>query len=255
MNYSEFFGICRSLSSKIKSQDYDYLLDSNVRYYETFKIISSYINKGAKILSIGAGCAYIEAILASKFDCTVTVVDFPKTIELNFDYYKSLNIKSYGVDITNLDLSGFGNDFDFVICLEVIEHLNIPFTKLLEKVTATVIHKGKIIVSTPNLGSLWHLRNLILMRPILANTELTFSQSCYENEGIHRREYMPSEIDVSFRKCGYKTLLTKFVMNRKLKTKLDFIQFPFYLVKRLRPTFIMVAEKQSSVNQSQMTTH
>jgi 2-polyprenyl-3-methyl-5-hydroxy-6-metoxy-1,4-benzoquinol methylase len=246
MKYSEFFDICRSLSSKIKSQDYDYLLDSNLRYYETFKIISSYIDKGAKVLSIGAGCAYIEAVLASKFDCTVTVVDFPKTIELNFDYYKSLNIKGFGTDITNLNLSDFGNNFDFVICLEVIEHLNFPFTKLLEKVTPTVTNKGKIIVSTPNLGSLWHLRNLFFMRPILADAELTFSQSCYENEGIHRREYMPCEIDASFRKCGYKTVLTKFIMNRKLKTRLDIIQFPFYLVKRLRPTFIMLAEKVAS---------
>jgi 2-polyprenyl-3-methyl-5-hydroxy-6-metoxy-1,4-benzoquinol methylase len=246
MRYSEFFDICRSLSSKIKSQDYDYLLDSNVRYYETFKIISSYIDKGAKVLSIGAGCAYIEAILASKFDCDITIVDFPKTIELNFDYYNSLNIKSYGTDITNLDLSRIGNEFDFVICLEVIEHLNVPFTKLLADVTATVKNNGKIIVSTPNLGSLWHLRNLFFMRPILADAELTFSESCYENEGVHRREYMPSEINASFRKCGYKTLLTKFVMNRKLKTKMDIIQFPFYLVKRLRPTFIMIAEKVTS---------
>jgi 2-polyprenyl-3-methyl-5-hydroxy-6-metoxy-1,4-benzoquinol methylase len=244
MKYSEFFAECKQLSMKIKSQDYDYLLDSNIRFYETYKIIASLINNGSKVLSIGAGCAYVEAIIAKEFNCKVTVTDFPETLELNRDYYNSLDFRSIGNDITNINIPVSNEIFDFVICLEVIEHLNVPFVKILERISPAISKKGKIIISTPNLGSLWHLRNLFFMRPILADAELTFSKSCYENEGVHRREYMPSEISSAFEKYGYKVLLTKFVLNRKLKTKLDVIQFPFYLINRLRPTFIMVAEKK-----------
>lgn len=107
--------------------------------------------------------------------------------------------------------------------------------------SACVRPTGHLVVSTPNLGSVSSLLRLLFMRPLLPFPELTFGPVSYENEGVHRREYMPSEISAALTGAGLRPETVVFTTNHRPRRMKEMAYLPAQLIPRLRPTMIVDA--------------
>ena len=106
-------------------------------------------------------------------------------------FYSAMGFHELPADLEQIDdYSGLGQ-FDLVIASEIIEHLPSPPAREISRWTQAVAAGGRLVVTTPNLGSISHIFRLLWMKPLLPPAEETFGPVGMENEGVHRREYMP----------------------------------------------------------------
>jgi glycosyltransferase involved in cell wall biosynthesis len=102
---------------------------------------------GAKVLDLGCAGGYMSAILERERGCQATGVDkFPlgENVKLSRFIEHDLNDGIPDVNIA---------DYDYVLLLDVIEHLNVPevfFDRLRDAMKYCT--KTKLIISTPNIG-------------------------------------------------------------------------------------------------------
>jgi 2-polyprenyl-3-methyl-5-hydroxy-6-metoxy-1,4-benzoquinol methylase len=241
MNFAEFTKFCHGLSDTIKSQDSDYLKLNIIRFYNSYKQCKKYINENTKMLSIGAGCAYVESALKMECKCDVTVIDFKECIELNKKYYESLQFNFFSLDLNDIANAKIPRAYDVVLCFEIIEHLQVAPSILFNILKRAMNLNGRIIISTPNLGSLSHIRNLLLMRPILPPPEESLAASSYQNEGAHRREYLPVEIRCAMSMNSISVEDERFIFNHNPCNMHELIEYPIqFLISRFKPIILLV---------------
>ncbi len=210
MTYSDFL--------KRITEDKNYLNEPSLaynryharRFYKTYKTCAQNLKRGDKVLSIGAGGAPIEKILAEDIGVEITVVDFPDLINYFEPYYNFLGFKMLGADLTKNDIIWPEAYFDMLLASEVIEHIPKSPYQQLSTFHNSIKKNGKIIITTPNLGSILHIGRLLMMKTINPDPDKFFSEVGFDNQEVHRREYMPSELITDFGKLSYKHLLTQF---------------------------------------------
>lgn len=110
-------------------------------------------NKKGKLLDAGAGKGELSTKLK---DLGFEVYACDK----NPTQFKAEGIKCKFVDL-NKNLPYPGNSFDYVICIEVIEHLENPWNLIRELHRITKKNKT-LILSTPNLQN-WYSRLYFLL--------------------------------------------------------------------------------------------
>ena len=82
------------------------------------------------------------------------------------------------------------------------------------------------------------------MKPLLAEPENTFAEVTSDNAGLHRREYMPSEIVRAMNMAGLQNCNFDFVLAQScFDGKKAFANFVFSPVHRFRPHMIVSGEK------------
>ncbi|MGL5874478.1 MAG: class I SAM-dependent methyltransferase [Xenococcaceae cyanobacterium] len=249
MNQTQFINTCLKYTSLLGHQDSSYLAQQSWRLFSTRNICKKYLNKGARILSFGAGSAFVEAVLKQELDTSVTVVDFQEAIELNKSYYKSLGFTCFADDLSKEELTWEVEPFDLGISSEIVEHIPEAPSNHFKKLGKYVKKDGYLIVSTPNLGSIWHILRLLRMLPILAEGEKTFSPVSFENEGIHRREYMPAEIIDAMNAAGFAHVKTHFIWYHLPKRLNEWLLYiPQLLIPRFRPGLVIVGKKERENN-------
>src|SRR5258705_1718577 len=102
---------------------------------------------GAKVLDLGCAGGYMSALLERERGCQTTGVDwFPlaSNVKLSRFIQHDLNAGIPAVDIA---------EYDYVLLLDVIEHLNVPeifFDRLRDAMMYCT--ETKLIISTPNIG-------------------------------------------------------------------------------------------------------
>lgn len=101
--------------------------------------------EGKKILDIGCATGYIGATLRSKNNYVVGVDLSKKDI---IKAKKVLN-KAFVFDIENGDISKLGQKYDFIIMIEVMEHLFDPEATI-RRFLPVLKKGGMILLSTPN---------------------------------------------------------------------------------------------------------
>lgn len=94
-----------------------------------------------KMLNVGGGVGQVTEIFK---EIGLDVV--------NVDLHAENSIDSYKVDLNIDDLPFESNKFDFILCQEVIEHLENPW-KLLRDVNRVLKNNGYLILTTPNILS------------------------------------------------------------------------------------------------------
>jgi 2-polyprenyl-3-methyl-5-hydroxy-6-metoxy-1,4-benzoquinol methylase len=238
-----FTGFTRECRRLLQQQEPDwtieYLEAHAVRLYRTYRFCAS-LPETRSLLSIGAGSALIEAVLGQA-GVEISVVDFPAMIQAKELFYSRMHFRTIPADLsTSDDLSVFGQ-FDVVLASEIIEHIPLPPSVQIGRWAKAVGPGGRIVITTPNLGSVSHLSRLLFMRPLLGPAEASFGDVGIENEGVHRREYMPSEIVTAIVDSGLRVEQVEFTANRRPRTAKEWIFQAFYAVPRFRPTMMFAA--------------
>jgi hypothetical protein len=237
-----FVDECRTLLQHQEADwTVDYLEAHALRLYRTYRLCAS-LPATRTLLSIGAGSALIEAVL-SRAGVEVSLIDFPAMIQAKDSFYSRMDFRAIPADLSTTDDFSVYGQFDVVLASEIIEHIPSPPSLQIGGWATALGEVGRIIITTPNLGSISHLSRLLLMRPLLGPPESTFGDVGIENEGVHRREYMPSEIVSAIGASGLRVERVEFTANRRPRSAKEWIFQAFYTVPRFRPTMMFAAAR------------
>lgn len=135
------------------------------------EIIFPLISPGSKVLDLGCWAGRLGEKLIKEKKCEVFGVDInQKAIELA----KKRLTKAFVADLNKekeLQKLFDNQKFDFIVLVEVLEHLVNP-EKLLTEIKKLLNKDGKIIISVPNIAN-WEIR-----------LQLLFGNFDYEQQGI-----------------------------------------------------------------------
>jgi hypothetical protein len=212
-----------------------YLRHQLRRFYDTYRFILRAYGAPRRLASFGAGSAYVEAVLAGRHGTEVVVFDFPSALELHGEIYDRFGFRFVPVDLTQpAEAPPDLGPVDLILCAEIVEHLPVAPSEQLAANFRRLGQDAPVVVTTPNAGSLRQIAKLVFMRPLLPPPELTFGEVCFENEGVHRREYMASEIFAAFEAVGHKGLATAYCWYHLPREPAELALFP---LERLSPRF------------------
>ncbi len=172
--------------------EYKYNFDISVieNPLSVYSIVSKHITPNSKVLDVGCSTGYLGSYLADVKNCTVYGIDIDRKSLLKAEETG----KYIALECVNLDnkedleilQKKFPEDFDYILILDVLEHLKDPsiaFLSLLQHLK----ENGKLIVSIPNINHIDVVFNLINGRfnystlGILDNTHLRFfTKSSFE---------------------------------------------------------------------------
>jgi SAM-dependent methyltransferase len=242
LTYPEFVTRCRQSVLLNDRQGEEFLNYHTVRFHCTYRLCCGLLQRGESLLSVGSGSAYVEAVLASELQARVVAVDFPAAIELHRRLYGANNFTSVAVDLSVDELQLPIEPCDMVLSTEILEHIPEAPARHFRKLLPYLKPNGYLVVTTPNLGSLEQILSLWRMLPIMDPPERTFAPVSFENEGIHRREYMPCEIIDAMSECGLEHLATHFIWyHRRRHAPRRWLES---LIPHLRPAMIILARKR-----------
>lgn len=190
--------------SEIKNLNTSFLWDklnlqdiniNNIRFknpilWHRLKIVNSWIKNASKILDLGFGSGILEMFLSkSKKDISIEGLDISvKSVKLAKSLFPKWKFK-----IGNLKKTFYKNNkFDYVICLEVLEHIspNDVFV-VLKEINRILKSKGFFILSVP------------------LNEDLEFMINNNINYNAHVRIYTPILIKTELLIAGFKILKSK----------------------------------------------
>ena len=165
-------------------------------FASTHSEIINLVKNNSRILDLGCNDGGVGFLLKEKKNCSVVGVDNKK----NSNSFKLDNfiLRDLNLGPPNLDY----NNFDYIIMLDVIEHLIDP-EMFVDRLKGCLIRneKVKIIVSTPNIS-------FIIMRIMLL-----FGTFNYGKRGIldrtHTRLFTFSTLSYLFEQCQYSVELKK----------------------------------------------
>ncbi|MFH1519344.1 MAG: class I SAM-dependent methyltransferase [Candidatus Omnitrophota bacterium] len=121
--------------------------------YQAVKLI----RPNSKVLDVGCSKGYMAKELNKK-GCKVTGVEIDKNA--------ARAAKNYCVDVINADIEKQDelpcpeNSFDYILCLDVLEHLMRPDV-ILNKLKRYLSPNGEIIISIPNIARFEHRLKLL----------------------------------------------------------------------------------------------
>jgi 2-polyprenyl-3-methyl-5-hydroxy-6-metoxy-1,4-benzoquinol methylase len=104
---------------------------------------------GKRVLDAGCGTAYGTAMLAEGGATAVVGVDLAESVLDSVRDQMPETVELRVADLTALDLPD--DSFDLVVCFEVVEHFEDPFT-ILDQLTRVLAPDGVLLVSSPNRG-------------------------------------------------------------------------------------------------------
>jgi SAM-dependent methyltransferase len=202
------------------------------------------LKNGARILSIGAGGAFVEEVVTKRLQAKVFVVDFPAALPFLGRFYDTLFEGAFAADVMAPDWSPPVTDLDAVFWFDNIEHLAADPAILLKKLNPAVKPGGQVFLTTDNFARLRNILKLMCRRPIVAPPELLFAPVNFAHEFVHRREYTAEEIRTVFTRSGFTVVETEFLWQNRSErpSKLLFRSIEL-LLPRYRPHMLVRAVK------------
>lgn len=218
-----------------------YLRSQLVRFYDTYRFILRHYGAPRRMASFGAGSAYVEAVLARLHGVQIVVFDFPDALEQHAALYDLLGFERFALDLSLEAVDApLADHIDLVLCAEVIEHVPTAPSRQFVNNFRRLGARPPLVVTTPNSSSLRHIVKLLFMQPLLPAAEKTFGEVCYENEGFHRREYVPAELKDAFAAVGQKLLALDYSWYHRPLQPAEYVIYPFeVLIGRFRPCMIL----------------
>lgn len=143
--------------------------------YGTHMKVLNLVGKNKRVLEIGCATGQISRRL-SENGCEVVGVEFDEASALVAQRFCKNVIM---LDVCKIDATDYINYFDFILFMDVLEHLDDPWN-VLEKLKVYLKDGGYVVISVPNIAN-WAVRwNLLLgnfeygSRGILDKTHLRF---------------------------------------------------------------------------------
>jgi 2-polyprenyl-3-methyl-5-hydroxy-6-metoxy-1,4-benzoquinol methylase len=246
VNINEFRSFCVKNLEGLEHQRESYLDFNLLRLYSIFRIADSIISGGGikTLLSVGAGSAHVEAMLKNRFNLDVTIVDHKECILKNNENFRRNGFSCIGADITKPIPFGKDGAFDMVLSCDVVEHLLVSPKSHIAAFASRIRPGGRILLSTPNFARLGNTVALFRQRPIMAEPEKYFAEPCYENEGVHRREYVKTEITDALDKNGFVNEKTLFIWNNRVPALKRFILGTLHaFIPSVKPVMVFLGRK------------
>jgi len=151
------------------SPDYQYKAINNKNFIQAnwhrnkWEVLKEVITdcENSSVLDIGTGSGNFEYVFHNRVKNIVGIDYYKKATEFvkQMLYKKGIcNVKIYELPAQDLKKLGTDEKFDFIVIVDVIEHLkNTDTTKLLKDIKPLLKIQGKVIVITPNYKSSWLL--------------------------------------------------------------------------------------------------
>jgi 2-polyprenyl-6-hydroxyphenyl methylase/3-demethylubiquinone-9 3-methyltransferase len=122
-------------------------------FTECLTLLGQYSPTGLKVLDIGCGNGEAADLLKNMFQCQVSCLDYASA------HLEKVKLKGYEAIHCNMDdesslqkvAETYHQQFDAVICLQVIEHIFNP-DAILQMAYAVLKPNGILIVATPNMA-------------------------------------------------------------------------------------------------------
>ena len=184
----------------------NYLNDSLERFLITLELISETKQK-IKLLELGAN-PYFMTLLIKKFrNCEIHAANyFGNAHEDMGNYSDTIFNQKYNerhefkFKYFNVEKNIFpfkNNEFDAVLCCEIIEHLGLDPTHMLYEIHRILKSEGCLIITTPNVSRLTNMSRL------LTGKNIYDPYSGYGVYGRHNREYTLDELLYLLKECNY----------------------------------------------------
>ncbi len=242
MNFQDFYEHCLPLSAGRTRQAREYLDAHATRFHRTYTTCARNLPVGARILSIGAGAAYVESVLTTVLNANVTIVDFPGMLAAQAAQHAAFGFDTIAANILEYEANQDLGRYDLVLSSEVVEHVPEAPSRHFSRFRPFLKAGGTFVVTTPNLANFRNIVRFILQKSVLEAPELSFAPVAFENEGYHRREYMPGEIVTALEANDMKVCDIRYTMNAPARVMRDYLFAPAErVVPRWRVTQIVSA--------------
>ncbi len=158
----------------------------------SWTIIYGSIKGSSKILDIGCSSGYFAKKLSDDKDCIVDGIELDPEDALRAAA-SCRTVVAGNIEDDSLSLSDLDADYDYILFIDVLEHLLDP-SAALKRASALLGKTGKIIVSIPNMAN-----GSVRLQLLQGNFD-------YEKEGLldatHLHYYTADEITKVIRKSG-----------------------------------------------------
>jgi 2-polyprenyl-3-methyl-5-hydroxy-6-metoxy-1,4-benzoquinol methylase len=201
---------------KIFKKDNNEKYESKLNFDSTHSRVIKKIKNQSKILSLGCGNAYVENFLKNNKDCYINGID-----NFSSSGIKSLNEHSIE-DLNNYNFDINLEGYDYVLLLDVIEHLHNPENFMNKLYDAMSLNPDcKLLISTPNVAN------------IFIRFMLFFGKFNYGQRGIldktHTRLFTKKTFVKILEENNFSVLNTEYIP----------IPFPLIIKNKLFVSFIM----------------
>lgn len=168
--------------------DDDYHKVHERRFARTLQVLIEQEPQG-RLLELGCSSVFPLSLkeLVPELEIHVTDFDLSKpqehklTIQSNS---KSAELQAYSVDLEKTSLPCPDESFDYVLCCEVLEHMEVDPMFMLSEVNRVLKPGGILILTTPNVASSWGVTK------VLQGYEPYFYMQYHKDgSGYHRHNY------------------------------------------------------------------
>lgn len=140
---------------------------------------------GKSVLDIGAGIGTVTEYYIKNVNHCVATDLFDNQVEYMNERFKNFNyFHAYNFDIIEKDIKQLGENFDTIICINVLEHIE-NHVLALKKMRSVLCNHGKLILCVPAMQSLY----------------------CYMDKNVgHYRRYDKGKLKELAINCGYNVI-------------------------------------------------
>ena len=212
------------LNSLIPDDGSGYDTTHKRRYARTLEVLLEQGQSGS-LLELGTSSIIPVALKMLKVDINVTVTEFDLSLPPSGSMIcsvgaESIEVERYSVDLESTPLPAKDGIFDFVLCCEVLEHMDVDPMFMLEEVNRTTKNGGKLILTTPNITSsrgLWKM---------LRGIEPYFFMQYHKDRSPYRHNYEHSVDTVNslMKSAGYRSKIwTEDTFEEGITEDVDFL--------------------------------
>ena len=191
--------VVESLKPLIKSDD-KYHVGHARRHARTIEILLENGISG-KVLELGASYVIPLALEKLKPDLEFYITEFdeskPKSGKTVLG--ESLEVESYSIDLESEPIPAPNDFFDFIICSEVVEHMDVDPMYMMSEINRVLKVGGTLVLTTPNAcstQSIWK---------ILRGYEPYFYMQYQKDRNPYRHnyEYSPLSLNILLKASGF----------------------------------------------------
>ncbi len=226
------------VSPEIRGWAENYLEKQKHRYVHTISnLVERYYTSGY-ILEIGSVPCHLTYIL-KRLGYPVVGMDINPNRVIGFIRKYNLDIIKFDIEVSNFPFKD--NTFDVVLFTEVLEHLRINPLHVLKEINRVLKPGGILVLTTPNLYSLWNVGRFLIGRGIFPDPYTEFKKLEEIGHMGHIREYSVKEIKKLLENTNFVVIEHKYVFyrNKSFITSLIFNILPI-----LRPKLDIIAMKR-----------